>query len=476
MSDTLLDGLGRAYSSYAMRFSWYQYGGKSLDLDSVTRRLGPLELPSPRRVDSVNKYISAAADCFDLLAKKSPHYITVVGNSGMKAFNEKVHGYSQTRISGYEAEARKFLQSIKPNEALIRYAKNYLDACAMNAILFTYGDNDTYPLFYVQEQLEYRKDVSVVNTSLLGVSHYVAMLKRDKTVAFTTASSVFGHPKFLYVLAKPDLTDTIPVSEFLSDMSRQVMNPELENVPRFSHAALSLQVDETLFGKLNKESRLDPVMYIPVDNYLTSDQLLLLDMVISNLYERPLFFTAGDPLLFPHLIQEGLIYRLLPFRKDLEKEKEKMEIQSIETFLLHNYKPSPSNDFAAGITPANAVDGTVIYMYQRLVRQSLDQGNKKEAVKWLDHLLKTYNHKLPFLFNQGETGLLFLESGRIITGNALLTAFADSVYRQYKWPTSNYFYMTKDDAKMQLQIVQQRLKELQMNVPGVEAVLAKLEE
>jgi len=96
---------------------------------------------------------------------------------------------------------------------ILNRQKNYLNSCDKNAILFTYGDNDTYQLWYVQEKLGYRKDIIVINNSLLGLPVYPVLLRKKGLISFSTPESYmqeqasdiayFEEPKDKTKAAKP---------------------------------------------------------------------------------------------------------------------------------------------------------------------------------------------------------------------------------------------------------------------------------
>ncbi len=216
-------------------------------------------------------------------------------------------------------------------------ASNYLNSCAPNAILFTYGDNDTYPLWYAQEVEGIRPDIRLVNLSLLGMDWYIRQMKHpiNKAAALpiTMNDDVYKYGVRDYLSfhdAKvPDSVELKEIFEFITSDNKDTRvtyeNGSTNNYLPTKNFKLSVDADEVAKNNVlpaSMHNRIAKAMEwrYPAD-YLTKDHLALIDILVHNQWKRPIYFTNGAPNesvigLRPYLYNEGFAYRLLPLKRD----------------------------------------------------------------------------------------------------------------------------------------------------------------
>lgn len=215
------------------------------------------------------------------------------------------------------------------------YAKNYLDTCKPNAILFTNGDNDTFPLWYVQEVEGYRTDVRVVNLSLANTDWYIDQMKRKAYDSDPIPSSI---PDKKY---RQGTNDYLPIVERFNEASvSQVVDWVLSDNPKSKIQVttgrfIDFVPTKTLKLKVNKadviskgvvkekDSSLivDEIVWQIQKNYILKNDLMILDILATNNWERPIYFASTAPsesyLGLDNYFQiEGMAYRLVPIKTD----------------------------------------------------------------------------------------------------------------------------------------------------------------
>lgn len=215
---------------------------------------------------------------------------------------------------------------------------NYLESCPKNAILFTQGDNDTYPLWYAQEVEGCRPDVRIINLSLLGVDWYIENLRRkinesDAIPLSVPSAAVRGSNHDItrfsqnpainqneYFNAKDvvqfmvstdqkkkakiynEWDNYLPTKNFYVPVDKKYI---LEN--GIVEAKDSARIPERLEWKMNKSSLMKP-------------DLMVLDIIASTNWTRPVCFAISSSSdnylgLSDYMQQYGLIYRLTPVKK-----------------------------------------------------------------------------------------------------------------------------------------------------------------
>jgi hypothetical protein len=204
----------------------------------------------------------------------------------------------------------------------IDYARAALNGCSPNSVLFTGGDNDTFPLWYLQEVEGFRTDVRVVVLSYFHSDWYINQLRRQ----------YYQSPPLQFSLAEKDyrqygLNDVL----YLDDRIKQGIDVnQYLNLLKEDHPGLRMtgsngdfyRILPSRILKFKTNDATPKELSIAVDgNYLEKNALAILDLIASNDWQRPLFFnyTSMNSLsidLKPYLVQEGLVYRLTSDRTE----------------------------------------------------------------------------------------------------------------------------------------------------------------
>lgn len=236
-------------------------------------------------------------------------------------------------------------------------ATDYLESCAPNAILFTYGDNDTYPLWYVQEVEGVRPDIRIVNLSLLGTDWYIRQMKH-KVNNSAPLPITMGNEKFVQ-----GVRDVLYYQDYQLEGSVELKNLfELltsdndadkatyqdgtkENFLPTKNLKLTVDAQQVMATKTltdKQKSRIVPVIEWKYNqNYVTKAELALFDILAHNNWKRPIYFAVTVPSdnyigLDNYLYNEGLAYRLLPIRPPvLEDSTQRPELINNDAMYAH---------------------------------------------------------------------------------------------------------------------------------------------
>ncbi len=348
-------------------------------------------------------------------------------------------------------------------------AWNTLQSCAPNAILFTFGDNDTYPLWYLQEVEGIRTDVRIVNTSLLGIDWYIDQLN--------------------YKINDADAVPTLWKKEdYMGDRRNYIMYYENPQIPKDKY--FNLEEIVQFFTSKDKVNMLqtqagDMVNYLPSKNFYvttpdratlvkngmlaagdtnvtsemrfsydrnaaTKDDLSVLSIVAAvakDGWKRPLYFGAGlgDKYqgMGDYLRLEGTVYRLVPFKRTNPTPANPGEMGYVDgqrsyDLFMNTYIWGGGERKDVYFDEKNRQMFTSYRINGARVADELSaQGRKADAVKLLDKIMagiteESYAYDLPTYF----LAVSYYKAGALDKGRALSLKLARNSENDIKYALS----------------------------------------
>ena len=239
----------------------------------------------------------------------------------------------------------------------IALAKNYLNSCDENAILFTIGDNDTFPLWYAQEIENVRTDIKIVNTSLFMTDWYIDQMK-SKSYKSDGLPISFTHNQYVgdkldYIVYNKLTEARWDIKNFMefaksNDPKTIVDMQNGQKVHFYPTNKIRLLIDK---NNIIKNKVVNPKFYDSIVPYIDinikgraiyKNRLMMLDIVANNNWKRPIYFSPGsfgddDYIWMKNYLQlDGMVYKLVPVKTPLPKEASQHDMGSIDSDKMYD--------------------------------------------------------------------------------------------------------------------------------------------
>ena len=362
------------------------------------------------------------------------------------------------------------------------FGQNYLNTVSEegNPIIFTNGDNDTFPLWYNQEVEGNRTDVRVCNLSYLQTDWYIDQMKRDSydspavPIEWSRLEYVQGHNEAVAI--RPEIMKTI--TEFYKQNPEEAIkefgeNPyELKNILRHwvrePKQGLQMIPTDSIVIKLDKEAIKRSGMMIPdslhgeIPEYmhlslkgkraLYKSELMMLEMLANTNWERPMYMaitvaSENHLNMGDNFMQEGLAYRITPF--NTTKLNARIDSEKMYDNLMHKFKfGNISQDGIYLDETIMRMSQTHRRMFVQLASQLIKEGKHEKALKALDYcqeVIPSKNVPHDFIMSASkEMADDYIALGEFHKAEAILDDLANKAVEYITW------YMSLDDDKLAL--------------------------
>jgi hypothetical protein len=312
------------------------------------------------------------------------------------------------------------------------YAANFLNSVDENSIIFTYGDNDTYPLWYAQEVENIRRDVRVVNLSLIAVDWYIEKLTRKvndspplklsipiEEYRGSKRNQVFVHDPS----QQKNTTRPLNIYEELAFIGNKANNIEGQTIMRSTNFYIPVDLNAMISKGLmsiqdtaSMVNRID-LRFPPGSSYITKDQLAVMDVVASNLPDRKVYFSVtckNEKLidLNDYMQMEGLGLRVVPIRSNSIQSLSIYGSGRVETDvaydnIMNKWKWGNLDQKDAFVDESYAAELQAMKIVMMRTSQALlEEGKTQKSVEMAQRFFQAFPH---FNFPYDESVVPFIE-------------------------------------------------------------------
>lgn len=288
------------------------------------------------------------------------------------------------------------------------FAYDYLNSCAPNAVIFTNGDNDTFPLWYIQDVEGVRTDVRIINLSLLNTDWYIDQIKRK---AYQSDPVPFSLKTKQYIQGTRDYvpfydrkiqgySNLEDIIEFIGsdNTEAKVRSEGGEEFNYLPTKKFRIKVDKEAVIRNNvvepkDTSRIVDYIEFEIDkSYLLKADLMILDLIAHNDWTRPIYFavTVGNDSymnLENYFQIEGLAYRFVPIKANSDPSGQTGGVASTRMYdnMMNKFLWGNMSDPRIYLDQNN-LNMTMNFRnnFARLSETLLQEGKRDSAMKVLD--------------------------------------------------------------------------------------------